>query len=102
MSGKHSSLEALMVSGREWSKADGNLRRRGLLDILLVFHHWSDMQLRLLTRNLRALRKAERTLRELRNKAVEIKTAQESACTNAISRQSQAHAAVRDNAISEL
>jgi hypothetical protein len=59
MSGKNSLLEALMISGLDWSEADEDLRRRGLLDILIVFHHGSDAQLRLLTTRLFALRKAQ-------------------------------------------
>jgi hypothetical protein len=87
-----------MVSGREWSEVDQDLRRRSLLDILLVFHHRSDKQLRQITRNLKALRKAQRSLRELQRKAVQIKTVQEKARTNVISLQSQTHAAVSANA----
>jgi hypothetical protein len=45
MSGKNSLLEVLMVSGREWSEADEDLRRPRLLDILLVFHHGINTQL---------------------------------------------------------
>jgi hypothetical protein len=99
MSGKNSLLEAVMVSECEWSEADEDLRRRGLLDILIVFHHGSEAQLRRLTMNLYALRKARRTLSELRRKARNIKAAQESASTNAILRQSQAHAAVSADAV---
>jgi hypothetical protein len=87
MSGKNSLLEAVMVSEREWSEADEDLPRRGLLDILIVFHHGSEAQSRLLTRNLYALRKAERALRDLRRKARNIKTAQESARCGSRSRQ---------------
>jgi len=97
MSGKNSLLEALMVSGREWSEVDQDLRGRSLLDILLVFHHGNDTQLRQITRNLNALRKAERSLRELQRKAVQIKSVQEKASINVIS-QSQTHAAVSANA----
>ncbi len=88
MSGKNSLLEALMVSGREWSGVDQDLRRRSLLDILLVFHHGNDTQLRQITRNLNALRKAERSLRELQRKAVQIKSVQEKASVNVISQSS--------------
>ena len=73
MSGKNSLLEALMISGLDWSEADEDLRRRGLLDILIVFHHGSDAQLHLLTTRLFALRKAQRALLELRCKARKIK-----------------------------
>ncbi len=75
MSGKNSLLEALMISGLDWSEADEDLRRRGLLDILIVFHHGSDAQLHLLTTRLFALRKAQRALLELRCKARKIKAA---------------------------
>ena len=73
MSGKNSLLEALMVSGaesgREWAEADKDLQRRGLLEILIVFNHGNEVQVRQLTRNLYALRKAERKMREVRREA---------------------------------
>jgi hypothetical protein len=97
MYGKNSLLEALLCfrdgSGRDRSvesDVDEDLERRGVRHILHIFYNGEESQRQELTRNLAALRRAERRLNDLQREEKAIKAAHVLARTEAMSRPSDA------------
>jgi hypothetical protein len=64
MTGTNSLLDSIFVSERASTMVDEDLKQLRVQDVLFQCHEGDEAQLRLLTANLRALRKSERDLRE--------------------------------------